>query len=63
MAKPKHHIRVVKRGEKYDAQLYGCVSGITGADSREEAIGRIVQLLSYPLGIAIEQEEEETNHG
>lgn len=59
MPKAKTHIRVVKRGDKYDAQVYGYVSGITGADSAEEAIGRLVLLLSYPLGISIEQETEE----
>lgn len=58
MPKPKTFIRVVKRGDKYDANVYGYSHGITGADSEAEAVGRVVMLLSYPLGISIETEEE-----
>jgi hypothetical protein len=53
----KTRIIILQHGNKFDAGVAGLTSVITNADSAEEAIGRLILLLSHPLGIVIEQEK------
>ena len=59
----KTHITVTQRGEwskaKFDASVAGLEFGIANANSAEEAIGRLILLLSHPLGIIIHREKKE----
>lgn len=59
MAKVRHHITVTERGGTFTASLAGCSTRISSQDSAEKAIGLLVMVLSYPLGISIGQHYEE----
>jgi hypothetical protein len=57
-------IVVTRRGKAFDATLPGFGTAlytpkIEGASSEAEAIGRLVLLLSHPLGIKIDREKVE----
>jgi hypothetical protein len=52
-------IAVLRHAHGYDANVVGLTFGITNAATPEEAIGRLVTLLSHPLGVTIERETAE----
>ena len=57
----KSHILILRHANGFDAHIAGLTAGITNAESEAEAIGRLILLLSHPLGIKIERETTEEN--
>lgn len=57
------HITITEREGLFDADMAGVQFGIKGAATAEEAIGRLVLLLSHPMGIKIHKERANSDEG
>ena len=53
----KTTIAVLEHGGGYDASIGGYTAKVTNATTAEEAVGRLVMLLSHPLGLRIAHEK------